>query len=240
MSFHFLGIKKALFGDNTPRQELKSLNMEGVAQLIRDGQVNKIITMVGAGVSTAAGIPDFRSPSSGVYDNLEEFNLPTPNAIFTIDYFQRDPRPFFEISRRLYRPEAKPTLAHCFIRLLHDKGLLLRHYTQNVDSLERLSGLPEEKLVEAHGTFHTGHCIKCNQQHDFEFMLNEILAERVPHCLKCKNVVKPGNYFQLGYLQMLYFLVKACRRNFSRTFRRFESLSSNSIVFDCRLIYALI
>uniref|UniRef100_A0A095ATT5 NAD-dependent protein deacetylase Sirt2 n=1 Tax=Schistosoma haematobium TaxID=6185 RepID=A0A095ATT5_SCHHA len=107
--------------------------------------------MVGAGVSTAAGIPDFRSPSSGIYDNLEDFNLPTPNAIFSIDYFR------------------------------------------NCDSLERLSGLPEEKLVEAHGTFHTGHCIKCKKLHDFEFMLNEILAKRVPKCLECKHVVKPGN-----------------------------------------------
>ncbi|CAH8657599.1 unnamed protein product [Schistosoma guineensis] len=191
MSFNFSGIKKALFGDHTPRPKLGSLDLEGVTQLIQDGQVNKIITMVGAGVSTAAGIPDFRSPSSGIYDNLEDFNLPTPNAIFSIDYFRNDPRPFFEIARRLYRPEAKPTLAHCFIRLLHDKGLLLRHYTQNCDSLERLSGLPEEKLVEAHGTFHTGHCIKCKKLHDFEFMLNEILAKRVPKCLKCKHVVKP-------------------------------------------------
>ncbi|CAH8639354.1 unnamed protein product [Schistosoma mattheei] len=191
MSFNFSGIKKALFGDDTPRPKLGSLDIEGVTQLIQDGQVNKIITMVGAGVSTAAGIPDFRSPSSGIYDNLEDFNLPTPNAIFSIDYFRNDPRPFFEIARRLYRPEAKPTLAHCFIRLLHDKGLLLRHYTQNCDSLERLSGLPEEKLVEAHGTFHTGHCIKCKKLHDFDFMLNEILAKRVPKCLECKHVVKP-------------------------------------------------
>ncbi|KAH8868194.1 NAD-dependent protein deacetylase Sirt2 [Schistosoma japonicum] len=147
--------------------------------------------MVGAGISTAAGIPDFRSPSSGVYDNLEEFNLPTPTTIFSIEYFQHDPRPFFEIARRLYRPEAKPTLAHYFIKLLHDKGLLLRHYTQNVDSLERLSGLPEEKLIEAHGTFYTGHCIKCNKQYDFDFMLNDIMAKRVPRCPECQNVVKP-------------------------------------------------
>ncbi|CAH8672073.1 unnamed protein product [Schistosoma bovis] len=191
MSFNFSGIKKALFGDSKPQPKLGSLDIEGVTQLIQDGQVNKIITMVGAGVSTAAGIPDFRSPSSGIYENLEDFNLPTPNAIFSIDYFRNDPRPFFEIARRLYRPEAKPTLAHCFIRLLHEKGLLLRHYTQNCDSLERLSGLPEEKLVEAHGTFHTGHCIKCKKLHDFEFMLNEILAKRVPKCLECKDVVKP-------------------------------------------------
>ncbi|CAH8675960.1 unnamed protein product [Schistosoma haematobium] len=52
MSFNFSGIKKALFGDDTPRPKLGSLDIEGVTQLIQDGQVNKIITMVGAGVST--------------------------------------------------------------------------------------------------------------------------------------------------------------------------------------------
>ncbi|KAH8868193.1 NAD-dependent protein deacetylase Sirt2 [Schistosoma japonicum] len=191
MSFNFDRLKKTLFGGDKCPPKLKSFDIEGVSQLIQDGKINKIVTMVGAGISTAAGIPDFRSPSSGVYDNLEEFNLPTPTTIFSIEYFQHDPRPFFEIARRLYRPEAKPTLAHYFIKLLHDKGLLLRHYTQNVDSLERLSGLPEEKLIEAHGTFYTGHCIKCNKQYDFDFMLNDIMAKRVPRCPECQNVVKP-------------------------------------------------
>ncbi|KAH8868192.1 NAD-dependent protein deacetylase Sirt2 [Schistosoma japonicum] len=172
MSFNFDRLKKTLFGGDKCPPKLKSFDIEGVSQLIQDGKINKIVTMVGAGISTAAGIPDFRSPSSGVYDNLEEFNLPTPTTIFSIEYFQ-------------------PTLAHYFIKLLHDKGLLLRHYTQNVDSLERLSGLPEEKLIEAHGTFYTGHCIKCNKQYDFDFMLNDIMAKRVPRCPECQNVVKP-------------------------------------------------
>ncbi|KAK4474918.1 hypothetical protein MN116_002025 [Schistosoma mekongi] len=191
MSFDFSRFKKTLFGDDKCLPKLKSVDIEGVSQLIKDGKVSKIITMVGAGISTAAGIPDFRSPSSGVYDNLEEFNLPSPTSIFSIEYFRHDPRSFFEIARRLYRPEAKPTLAHCFIKLLHDKGILLRHYTQNVDRLEYLTGLPEEKSIEAHGTFNTGHCIKCNKQYDFDFMLNDIISKRVPKCLECQDVVKP-------------------------------------------------
>ncbi|KAA0200074.1 NAD-dependent protein deacetylase sirtuin-2, partial [Fasciolopsis buskii] len=142
---------------------------------------------------SAAGIPDFRSPSCGIYDNLEEFNLPYPMAVFTVDYFQRDPKPFFEVCRRMYRPEAKPTLTHYFIRLLHEKNLLRKHYTQNVDNLERLSGLPENKFIEAHGTFNTGHCTVCGAEYDFTYMRNQIMDKRVPICStsSCRGVVKP-------------------------------------------------
>ena len=48
---------------------------------------------------------------------------------------------------------------HYFIRLLHDKGLLLRCFTQNIDSLEAAAGLPREKIVAAHGNFDGAHCI---------------------------------------------------------------------------------
>ncbi|VDP84011.1 unnamed protein product [Echinostoma caproni] len=170
---------------------LESLDLEGIAKLISSGQVKRIVTMVGAGISTAAGIPDFRSPNSGVYDNLQEFNLPYPMAVFTLDYFQRDPRAFFEVSRRLYRPEAK-----------------------NVDNLERLSGLPEDKFIEAHGTFNTGHCMKCKTEYNFNYMrgkiinklspkTDRILAKEVPTCSvhNCRGVVKPGN-FEFNSLSM--------------------------------------
>jgi len=36
---------------------------------------------------TACGIPDFRSPGTGLYDNLSEYDLPTPQAVFDIHYF---------------------------------------------------------------------------------------------------------------------------------------------------------
>ncbi|CAH8603938.1 unnamed protein product [Dicrocoelium dendriticum] len=172
---------------------LESFDLHGVAQLIKNGHVKNVITLTGAGLSTAAGIPDFRTPSSGIYDNLEEFDLPYPMAVFSIDYFHSDPRAFFEVARRLYRPNAKPTIAHYFIRLLHEKNLLRRHYTQNVDNLDRLTGLPDEKLIEAHGTFHTGHCVRCGECHSFEYMKEKILRKQVPQCSKnhCAGVVKP-------------------------------------------------
>lgn len=56
------------------------------------------MVLTGAGVSVSAGIPDFRSPGTGIYDNLKEYNLPKPEAIFTLDYFLDKPEPFYKFS----------------------------------------------------------------------------------------------------------------------------------------------
>jgi hypothetical protein len=62
----------------------------------------KILVMTGAGISTAAGIPDFRSPGTGLYDNLQKYNLPDPQAVFQIDYLKENPKPFFLLAKELY------------------------------------------------------------------------------------------------------------------------------------------
>jgi len=79
-----------------------------------------------------------RTPGTGLYDNLQRYNIPYPTAVFNIDFFHKNPRPFFELAKELY-PSGKyrPNKAHYFVRLLHEKGLLLRMYTQNIDGLER-------------------------------------------------------------------------------------------------------
>lgn len=76
-----------------------------------------------------------------------------------MDYFEENPQPFFALAKELYPGSFNPTPSHYFVRLLHEKGLLLRHYTQNIDTLERIAGIPDDKLVEAHGTFFTNHCL---------------------------------------------------------------------------------
>lgn len=144
---------------------------------------------------SAAGIPDFRSPSTGLYHNLQKYNLPHPTAIFDIDYFVDNPQPFFMLAKELYPGQFKPTPCHYFVRLLHEKGLLLRHYTQNIDTLERIAGMPAEKLVEAHGTFFTNHCIDCRKEYSMEWVKEEIFADRVPTCGSCNGIVKPDIVF---------------------------------------------
>jgi len=104
--------------------------IEELCRRLKGGSYKKVVVMVGAGVSVAAGIPDFRSPGTGLYDNLKSYNLPTPQAVFEIDFFHKDPRPFFALAKELYPGRFKPTLAHYFLKLLEDKGYLLRCYTQ--------------------------------------------------------------------------------------------------------------
>lgn len=83
----------------------------------------------------AAGIPDFRSPGTGLYSSIDEYGLDDPMDIFDLEFFEDNPVPFFKIAQKLYHPHAKPTLAHYFIKLLYDKGLLLRDYTQVCHSI---------------------------------------------------------------------------------------------------------
>ena len=85
--------------ENTPPQTLNARSIEAVASYIREGRAKKIVLMVclyalnepykcltvyktGAGISTAAGIPDFRSPDTGIYANLAKLDLPYPEAVF--------------------------------------------------------------------------------------------------------------------------------------------------------------
>jgi NAD+-dependent protein deacetylase SIR2 len=107
----------------------------------------------GAGISTSAGIPDFRSPDTGLYANLSRLNLPYAEAVFDISYFRNNPLPFYTLAQELYPGKYRPTITHSFITLLHKKGLLLKLFTQNIDCLEREAGVPDELIVEAHGSF---------------------------------------------------------------------------------------
>ncbi len=140
----------------TRKQVPQITNLQDIADYLKNAR--HVIVMTGAGISTNANIPDFRSESFGLYNRLQKYNLPHPTAVFTLDYFLQDPRPFYDIAHELYpvMDTAKPTTAHYFIKLLADKNVLLRHYTQNIDGLEDLTGLSQDMTVQAHGNVRTG------------------------------------------------------------------------------------
>jgi hypothetical protein len=73
--------------------------IEGIAEYIQQGKAKNIICMVGAGISVSAGIPDFRTPGTGLYDNLQRFNLLKPEDVFDLYYFSKDPKPFHMLAK---------------------------------------------------------------------------------------------------------------------------------------------
>ena len=146
-------------------------------------ELKNVLVVAGAGLSTPSGIPDFRSPGSGIYDNIQKYKLPYPEAIFDIEYFRTHPQPFNTWSKEfLPGVNYQPSIGHYFIRLLQDKNKLLRHFTQNIDGLEVLAGVQEQNIVAAHGSFSTASCIYCKKPADFQKVKTAILNEETPHC----------------------------------------------------------
>uniref|UniRef100_A0A7E4UTU6 NAD-dependent protein deacetylase n=1 Tax=Panagrellus redivivus TaxID=6233 RepID=A0A7E4UTU6_PANRE len=176
---------------------LKSFSIDGIADYIQKYNPKNIIFMVGAGISTSAGIPDFRTPGTGLYDNLAKYNLPAPELIFSIDLFRENPIPFFDLAKDLFMSDAKPTLAHYFMRLMTEKGHVRRIYTQNIDTLEYMAGTPPDKVITAHGSHYSNTCQKCRAKYDQQWMIDHFYRAQdlVATCTKCKGVVKPDIVF---------------------------------------------
>ncbi|XP_048023974.1 NAD-dependent protein deacetylase sirtuin-3 [Megalobrama amblycephala] len=187
-------------GTSMPRKALGT-----IGRLMKLGRVRNIVVVAGAGISTASGIPDFRTPGTGLYANLAKYDIPYPEAIFNIDYFSDNPHPFFSLAKELYPGHHRPNYVHYFIRMLHQKGLLLRMYTQNIDGLEKLCGIPDDKLVEAHGSFATAACHLCYTPYPAEEAKQAIMNGNVPICTFCAGAVKPNVVFFGEDLPEKYF-----------------------------------
>ena len=145
---------------------LQSFDLAGVAQYIAAKQCKDIVVMCGAGISVSAGIPDFRTPGTGLYDNLQKYDLPDPQAIFTLSYFREKPDAFYRLCAELWPDNFAPTPTHHFIAELHARGVLRRCFTQNIDSLEAMAHIPKDKIVAAHGNFDTCSCIETTETVD--------------------------------------------------------------------------
>ncbi|CCF56463.1 hypothetical protein KAFR_0B01640 [Kazachstania africana CBS 2517] len=161
----------------------------------------KVIFMVGAGISTSCGIPDFRSPDTGLYSNLAKLNLPYAEAIFDIEFFEDNPLPFYTLATELYPGKFKPSKFHYLLKLFQEKKILKRVYTQNIDTLEQEAGIEKDIIIEAHGNFAKNHCIKCRKEFDMDVFKNKLDEnERTGRCDfvkcdECDGLIKPNIVF---------------------------------------------
>lgn len=112
-----------------------------------------------------------------------------------IDYFRRNPLPFYTLAKDIYPGRYRPTITHSFIRLLDTHNLLRICFTQNIDTLERRAGIPERKVVEAHGSFASQRCIDCKSPYDSEEIKQKVMEAKIPKCKRCGGLVKPDIVF---------------------------------------------
>ncbi|ORE04116.1 SIR2-domain-containing protein [Rhizopus microsporus var. microsporus] len=163
------------------RRRLDYVNvLDDVVDLL--SKANNIMIVTGAGVSVSCGIPDFRS-ETGIYSRLQEYELDDPQQMFDIEYFRETPEIFYSFAKELYPANYEPSPSHLFVKLVEDKGKLLRNYTQNIDTLEHKADI--KRVVNCHGSFATASCVTCGYKVDGKEIESYIIAQQVPPCPKC-------------------------------------------------------
>jgi NAD-dependent SIR2 family protein deacetylase len=116
--------------------------------------------------------------------------------LFTIQGLRSHPALFFKALKKLVEARVRPTLTHAFLKLLHDKDLLLRVYTQNVDGLELAANVPADKVIQAHGSLDK--CLCSNERCQgaspaVDCNWGEMLErDPVPRCELCSSPLRPN------------------------------------------------
>ncbi len=145
----------------------------------------RIVFFGGAGVSTASGIPDFRS-AEGLY--AEEADGISPEMILSKSFFYFEPEKFFDWYRKhMLYPEAKPNAAHRKLFELERADKLRGIVTQNVDGLHKAAG--NIRVYELHGNVHENYCMECNASYPAEVILE---SDGIPRCRDCGGVIRPN------------------------------------------------
>jgi NAD-dependent deacetylase len=143
-------------------------------------KAHSIVFFSGAGMSTASGIPDFRS-ATGLYKNVYR-----AEEMLSHTFFENDPELFYEFYKeKMLYPDARPNYAHEFIAKLQDRKDV-SVVTQNIDGLHQAAG--SKKVYELHGSILRNYCTRCHKFFDLDYIIK---SDGVPYCDKCGAIVKP-------------------------------------------------
>jgi NAD-dependent deacetylase len=145
-----------------------------------------IVALTGAGISTPSGVPDFRSPGSGLWEKVN------PLLIASSFSFRVQPQVFYEWARPLVRKllEAEPNPAHHALAELEEMGLLKAVITQNIDDLHQKAG--SKRVFELHGNLQHATCLKCREVVPLHDMIEQFLeTDEMPYC-SCGGLLKPN------------------------------------------------
>ena len=195
----------------------------------------RIVFFGGAGVSTASGIPDFRS-AEGLY--AEEADGISPEMILSKSFFYLEPEKFFDWYRKhMLYPEAKPNAAHRKLFELERADKLRGIVTQNVDGLHKAAG--NIRVYELHGNVHENYCMECNASYPAEVILE---SDGIPRCRDCGGVIRPNvvlygealpKYVCIGAIREITNAGRTALRSMTRRLRPSASIRSSSM--RCRI-----
>jgi NAD-dependent deacetylase len=163
--------------------QVATAEAERLARLL--GESSSAVALTGAGISVPSGIPDFRSPGSGIWENVDPFE------VATIDAFRRDPARFWSFYRPRFAAlgDKRPNPAHEALVALERRGVLDAVVTQNVDRLHRKAGT--KRLIEVHGSIDTSSCTSCGSSWKLEDVEGLFDDDGVAVCSCCLGYVKP-------------------------------------------------
>ncbi len=167
---------------------------EFLASLIR--RADRIVALTGAGLSTAAGIPDFRGPQ-GLYVTRRY----DPEKTFEIDWFLRQPDYFYAFAADFIALLARirPTFSHYFLAALEQTGKLAAVVTQNIDMLHQTAG--NRRVIEIHGSPASATCCSCCEQLTaldlcwWQQAMTQNPGTQVVRCSDCAGLLKPDIVF---------------------------------------------
>jgi NAD-dependent deacetylase len=164
-------------------RQVEGTGLERLADLVRGSRLT--VALTGAGISVPSGIPDFRTPGTGLWADVD------PMEVAHIDVFERDPERFWTYYRPRFQTlgDKQPNRAHEALAKLERRGLLSGVITQNIDRLHRAAG--SENVVEVHGSIGSSSCRDCGERFDLE-RVESLFDERgVAICAACGGAVKP-------------------------------------------------
>jgi NAD-dependent deacetylase len=155
-----------------------------LAELLRDA--TSAVVLTGAGVSVPSGIPDFRTPGTGLWENVD------PMEVAHIDAWRRDPGRFWSFygDRFASLVEKQPNEAHRVLAELERRGLIRAVITQNIDRLHRSAGT--RRLIEVHGSIEWSVCMQCGGKVALDRVVEQLRADDgAPECACCFTPLKP-------------------------------------------------
>jgi NAD-dependent deacetylase len=157
--------------------------VERLAELL--GQSRRAVALTGAGVSVPSGIPDFRTPETGLWKKVD------PMEVAHIDVFEREPERFWSYYRPRFSSlgDKEPNRAHEALAELERRGLIEGVITQNIDRLHRAAG--SEQVIEVHGSIETSSCTACRASFGLEEIDALFDGRGVALCSDCGGAVKP-------------------------------------------------